>query len=506
MSDSLDLEDIFSRLSVSEEERMDIMGSMGPLIRNLNGPDVGQRVENLDLNVMFMIMSSAITEDEITLACQTLRELLKYLKPSFILERYADSIQSGLSKDAHIQIKILVLITLQQMENEIPLLMSKTSILSLATSTIAHPNLSLAKETMKFLLMLSAEKQEIIFSPPIYPILMEILDDSTKSNVIYQLRVYDFFVKVSSMSQELLNRVVETGILNSLLKMAYSEDILVKLNGLELLGDLARTSQGYQFIVKDSGISSKLDELLDVDNALCDIVLPGILKFFGNLAYIDPNIVLLNHPKFINTLNCGLKFADSNNPTYRACIETLGIIAKTQDGRNAIDDKFNVVAILQPLTLDIRNGKSDVRAISMEIFADFVNSGSSVQRNWFMTLGENSTDNSAGQVLFQMIKLPFEELQGAAYSILWTISQYEWGVHVISECPGFIEYILNRESGNFKVIKERKCDVIANILKSSDSNNLVNIFGTPNVIKMKQYVRDGPFYIRTEVNVAYEDA
>uniref|UniRef100_A0A0K2T0P5 26S proteasome non-ATPase regulatory subunit 5 n=1 Tax=Lepeophtheirus salmonis TaxID=72036 RepID=A0A0K2T0P5_LEPSM len=420
--------------------------------------------------------------------------------------RYADSIQSGLSKDAHIQIKILVLITLQQMENEIPLLMSKTSILSLATSTIAHPNLSLAKETMKFLLMLSAEKQEIIFSPPIYPILMEILDDSTKSNVIYQLRVYDFFVKVSSMSQELLNRVVETGILNSLLKMAYSEDILVKLNGLELLGDLARTSQGYQFIVKDSGISSKLDELLDVDNALCDIVLPGILKFFGNLAYIDPNIVLLNHPKFINTLNCGLKFADSNNPTYRACIETLGIIAKTQDGRNAIDDKFNVVAILQPLTLDIRNGKSDVRAISMEIFADFVNSGSSVQRNWFMTLGENSTDNSAGQVLFQMIKLPFEELQGAAYSILWTISQYEWGVHVISECPGFIEYILNRESGNFKVIKERKCDVIANILKSSDSNNLVNIFGTPNVIKMKQYVRDGPFYIRTEVNVAYEDA
>ncbi|CAB4069565.1 unnamed protein product [Lepeophtheirus salmonis] len=105
-----------------------------------------------------------------------------------------------------------------------------------------------------------------------------------------------------------------------------------------------------------------------------------------------------------------------------------------------------------------------------------------------------------------MIKLPFEELQAATYSKLWTICQYEWGVHVISGCPRFIDYILNTESGNFKVIKERKCHVIANnSLISSDFNALVNIFGKDHVIKMKEYVRNGLFYIRTEVNGTYEE-
>eukprot|EP00096_Caligus_rogercresseyi_P012095 TRINITY_DN4974_c0_g1_i1.p1 TRINITY_DN4974_c0_g1~~TRINITY_DN4974_c0_g1_i1.p1 ORF type:complete len:517 (-),score=106.25 TRINITY_DN4974_c0_g1_i1:447-1796(-) len=448
-------------------------------------------------------MGSANSEAELLLAISTLKELLLFLKPSMILERYASAMERGLSKETHVQVKIMVVKTLQRMKSEE--IGPYKSILSLATETIEDPELSLAKETINFLLNIASEKMDLLFSDSIYPILLRILDSSSK-DVTNQLRVYELFIRIGSVSQELLNRIVESRILNRLLKLAYSDDVLVKVNALELLGDLAQSPQGYQYIVKDSGMSSKLDDLLDMSNEpLSAIVLPGIIKFFGNLAYVEPKLILSNHPKFLGFLSSGLRNEDKGDPVYKASIETLGLIVRTSKGREAIGDCFNVSEVLTPLTHDIRSGRSEMKIFAMEIFADFVNSGEDSALHAFNLL-EDGSDKPASSVLLQILKLPFEDEAAGGYRLLGIISQYAWGIKAISEHSGFIEFILNRDNGRSKYAKQMKHRVIGNILThGGDSSVLVQDFGTPIVIKMKEYVRDGPYYVQSEANVAYEE-
>lgn len=68
---------------------------------------------------------------------------------------------------------------------------------------------------------------------------------------------------------------------------------------------------------------------------------------------------------------------------------------------------------------------------------------------------------------------------------------------------GFFEYLLDRRTENEKEGQELKYEVIKKITLCPDASN---IFDKPMILKLKQYIRDGPFYVGSDVSVIMDES
>ncbi len=96
---------------------------------------------------------------------------------------------------------------------------------------------------------------------------------------------------------------------------------------------------------------------------------------------------------------------------------------------------------------------------------------------------------------------PFTELRCSVLSLFLSLALMPWGQHILNDHPGFNEYLLDRSTEKTKEGKEGKFDVVTVLV---DSPTAKDIYGTPYFMRLKEYHREGRFYIRTEAAVAFE--
>lgn len=92
---------------------------------------------------------------------------------------------------------------------------------------------------------------------------------------------------------------------------------------------------------------------------------------------------------------------------------------------------------------------------------------------------------------------PFPEIKIAALSLLRALCTYRWGQRALSETAGFIEYLLDRKAEFNKDVLHEKYNVMKTLVDSSD-------FDINTIQQVKQYVKDGVFYIQGVMEVAVE--
>lgn len=136
-----------------------------------------------------------------------------------------------------------------------------------------------------------------------------IKDKSIKARLVHILcgkdvvrcRVYEIGVKLSGSSID--NHEQFDFILEKLVDDLDTDDILLKLNILDLSSDLAQSDYGHVYM-ENRGIFSKIlheIELLD-ENPLKTIMVPGYLKFFGHIATAQPAKIIQGFSGMINSL------------------------------------------------------------------------------------------------------------------------------------------------------------------------------------------------------------
>ena len=69
------------------------------------------------------------------------------------------------------------------------------------------------------------------------------------------------------------------------------------------------------------------------------------------------------------------------------------------------------------------------------------------------------------------------------------------------EFPGFNEYLLDRSTEKTKEGKESKFEIVKAL---AESPTTLNIFGQPYYVKLKAFYLQGPLYVQTESQVAFE--
>lgn len=119
----------------------------------------------------------------------------------------------------------------------------------------------------------------------------------------------------------------------------------------------------------------------------------------------------------------------------------------------------------------------------------------SISEFWFSSL------TGTNQLTFvqDFSRNPFPELKIAALVLLRSICTYRWGQRALNETAGFIEYLLDRSIEFDKDAIHEKYNVIKVLGDSSE-------FPATTIQQIKQYIKDGAFYVQGVMEVAVADS
>lgn len=141
----------------------------------------------------------------------------------------------------------------------------------------------------------------------ILPVSMDAPIRSTLANTLkvaadlIRCRIYECAINIAKISEEQLGRV--EFIIAHLFADFDTDDILLQLNILDFLSNLALASHGLVYL-ENKGIFAKITKNVQSleSNPLKSIITPGYMKFFGNIAKCHPEKIILEFPLMINSL------------------------------------------------------------------------------------------------------------------------------------------------------------------------------------------------------------
>lgn len=160
-------------------------------------------------------------------------------------------------------------------------------------------------------------------------------DHSVTSNVhtlllssdLIRCRLYDVFTRIAGQDSRYLESEAVRSVIDRLCTDLDTSDILFELNVVNLLSDLAQTDHGLLYL-ENKGIMKKIAEKLEKlhQNPLRNLLFPGYMKFFGNVALKQPTKII-QESSFVDSLLSLLLdsiVSDADNTILPVVFDTLG--------------------------------------------------------------------------------------------------------------------------------------------------------------------------------------
>lgn len=336
------------------------------------------------------------------------------------------------------------------------------------------------------------------------------------------LRIYSIAVGVARKSPEMLEKM------EFLLEMCISDieknDLLVMMNVLEVLKDLCLESYGLVYL-ENKGVFGKLIKKIESINndPLATILVPGLMKFFGNVAVVFPEKIFNAYPALVSTLfTCIL--SDDFQLLFTA-LDTLGYLAKFDDGKRALDslDGDQCLKVLQHIAQAIPRYPSEIKVRALNCFENvfFVEPADTrnnqidyICQKWFSSVF--GTDLAA---LLNFCHNPFEDIAMSGFKVLRSLVYHNFGQRGVSltgifaqislltflpqifipNTGGFVEFLLDRNKKASHDVKQIKYEIIQVLAES-------NAFDAAITLQLQKYIREGFNYVQAITEVAFESA
>eukprot|EP00088_Acartia_fossae_P037788 TRINITY_DN3902_c0_g1_i1.p1 TRINITY_DN3902_c0_g1~~TRINITY_DN3902_c0_g1_i1.p1 ORF type:complete len:504 (-),score=138.03 TRINITY_DN3902_c0_g1_i1:34-1545(-) len=497
-----ELTDILEKLSLSEN-KSDELNRIKPALAKFPKEQLARDLSTVDLAVLFDCLNTD-KEQQLERTCEILEYALQYLDPVLLLQKYGGILQKGLShKDPRVPVLAVKQLQRFSQDDELSSLVQSHPIFSKSVEMLAA-DLSVSSQVFTFLYQMSESLKgvSLVLSTTTLPILHAVM----KHNTTIQIRVLELAVKISQISQEHLETVERNGLLKPLLDLLNIDDILVRLSAIDLLTSLAYTQQGLRYLEAHNTLNS-MESILKTcrSDPFAETLLPGLIKFFGNISHLRPKQMLAQHPAFLDTV---LELTDTSyDPSLRTiAFETVGHIGVSLQGKqalNAIGNKFiNSIEKLESL---VRDAATEFRIRGMNAFSSLIKLDKENQSEEFCSMTETwyhaALGSRAMALLHGVLKQPFLELRLAVYQMYATMARQGWGRREILRQPGLPELLLDRETERDKDGMDAKYEVVKCLADSGETQHIV---GQDIAKKVHEYVKQGPYFILPRSSVALD--
>ena len=297
-------------------------------------------------------------------------------------------------------------------------------------------------------------------------VVAQLLGIASRSSVL-QVRVLDMIVRVSTLGEEHLLFARNSGFLEQLFKMLETEDFKVKLNCVDLLATMALAPHGLKYI-DAAGLLNTMSSMLEncIIHPNADILLPALVKFWGNLAYTRPNFIMTQYPGMPAALVNMIKSDDHKVQT--AAFETIGIIGVSLEGKITLEE-LKVLEHIEKLEILIRDSHTEVKIRALNALASLIKLDKADQnlqmlcttQAWYMRV--SNTMN----MVTNIVKQSSIELRLAAYQLLCVMANQPWGREIIFGHPGFAQFLMEE-----KEERDLICTLVHIILESRDTEQV----------------------------------
>lgn len=425
------------------------------------------------------------------------------LEPGEIYQRYSIEV-SALITIPNTSVRLLILrefLRTASYAQKISQLFTDTTLLISIINIIGDKDLTVAECAMSIVKKIGYNPSglHILYKGELLRTFARLLQDVTIS-----FRVYEVVVDIAKTSREALEISAQSGFLNSLINLLENEDILLQLNALEILTQLAIFEEGLSYLEQQEVMSKLVQKITQAnENPLSNLLIPGLMKFFGNVARYWPNELFSRYPMIITALFEVIDSGDQN--ILGPALDTLGFVSASVEGKYALqafgDAMFGalkkIAEIVQRMPTDLRIRGLNNLALILEVKqVNQDNKILSLTKLWFDSLCDDPLN-----MIVAICRQPFADIRQAGLEVLAVISSQVWGQEYISTYPGLIEFLLDRNIESFKECKNAKYEILKSLSQAER-----DIFDADTMQKFKQFVNEGPYYVNVNTEVAIEGA
>ncbi|XP_006265810.2 26S proteasome non-ATPase regulatory subunit 5 [Alligator mississippiensis] len=488
------------------EEPLEGLRALRAAVHALPLAALRQRARDLRLAGLFALLRGNERE-QVSLCVSILERFLQALDPPDVIRDFRGELQEGLfhPDDA---VKILTISQVGRIvENSdaVREVVGNPELLRQIIYCIGGEKISVAKEAIKSLSRIAQTQDglEALFGRSLLVDLKNVMGTSD----IVRYRVYELIVEISSVSADSLNYCANSGLISDLLGELTGEDVLVRTTCIEMVTSLAYTQHGRRYLAQQ-GIIDKISNIIigaDSD-PFSGFYLPGFVKFFGNLAIVDsPQQICERYPVFVEKV---FEMAEGHDPTMiGVAVDTLGILGSNMEGKQVLQKtKSRFQDLLNRIGHHARNAPTELRLRCLDAISSLLYLPPDQQtedllrmtESWFVSLSSQPLE------LFRGISTqPFPDLHCGALRVFTAIASQPWAQKLMLESPGFIEYIVDRSVEPDKPSKDAKYELVKALV---NSKTIAEIFGNQYFLRLKAYLREGPYYVKAVSTTAVEGA
>jgi hypothetical protein len=305
---------------------------------------------------------------------------------------------------------------------------------------------------------------------------------------------FSFFEKV----RFLLDRIVAD------LQRNTSDDILLQMNLLEIAQGLCKQDYGLDYL-EEKGILQNMARRVGTinDDPLINLLIPSLMKFFANIAIVNPQMIFNNYSHLVDLLFDCLINDEDTTLTY-VSLDTLGNLCRFDDGKRSMDATFGerMCQVLSKVYQSISRYPSEIKIRAFQCLESvfYVNDNEQVNnqiqyilQKWIESVFSAGNFSS----LLNYCNVPFEDLSLSAFGFLVSIVKHPAGQKKVAVTGGWIEFLLNRKIGSTHDVKQKRFAVIEILARSNE-------FNATHIALLNKYVREGANFVEPMSQVEFE--
>ncbi|KAJ6654571.1 hypothetical protein lerEdw1_006724 [Lerista edwardsae] len=464
---------------------------------------------------LFALMARGDSE-QITLCVSILERFLQVMDPFYVIQNFGEELQKGLFHPDD-SVKILTLSQVGRIVEDpaaVREILNTPELLRQVILCIAAEKIAVAKEAIASLSRV-AETPEGLEALLAGNLLADLKNIMAKSDIIR----YRLVTNISSVSANSLNYCVNSGLISELIGELTGNDVLVRATCIEMVTSLAHTHHGRQYLAQQ-GIIDKISNIIigAESDPFSGFYLPGFVKFFGTLAVVDsPQQICERYPVFVEKV---FSMAEGQDPTmFGVAVDTLGIVGSNVEGKLALQkmglypirrhtrgwvNRFH--GVLNRIGHQAKNAPTELRVRCLDAIASLLYLPLDQQTEDLLGMTESWFSHLASQTLelFRSISTqPFPDLHCGALRVFTAVANQPWAQQRMIASPGFVEYIVDRSVEPDKVSKEAKYELVKAL---AGAKTTAQIFGNQHYLRLREYLREGPYYVRAVATTAVEGA
>ncbi|XP_018333905.1 26S proteasome non-ATPase regulatory subunit 5 [Agrilus planipennis] len=481
-----------------DDSRIPVLHEIKEHLSELPFEEAVQTAKEFELPLVFDCLNNS-NSDQINLACEVLSLCMSKLSLGESIDRYCVPLERALNHpNPSVKLMALMEIHRNALDEEIHCqLCRKQSLLESVVKCLGDDDLGVVKNASDVILLLSSTPTGIrqLTSSE----MLNAIGKTMSINEVIKLRFYEVFVHIAAESDGTQRLLESTGLMSQILTDLENTDVLLRINVIEILSKLVVTEHGYKYL-ESQGVFQKLFQYFNEgsDQLSLQLCEPGILRFFGHMAYWKPTEVLSKYQVPLNRLFHNLESSDF--PLVAVSFDILGHIGETNEGKVALDTAGDrkVLRAVEIVRERLGSLPNEVKLRAMSFLENLFRMKdsdpkiSNLIQKWFNKLGDDGMD-----FVFKYVKNPFSEIRLAGLGILNSLCGHHWGQENIKNTPGLVEFLLDRRVETMKECKEATFDIIY-LLSSSP------VFDKITQLRLQAFVKEGPFHVQAITEVAIE--